>query len=103
MQSASVVPNHEIALPPFLSPQMRTLLNMRPKFVEQSIAVGICEADDPCIGTSAEIQRGAPRLWMSHNQRMNGARSLGIGVALLEALTQLTRGVARCIVLARER
>ena len=39
---------------------------------------------------------------MPHNQRMDGARPLGVGVAFLEALTQLTRGVARCIVLARK-
>lgn len=41
MQSASVVPNHEIALTPFLRPQMRTLLDMRPQFAEQRITVGI--------------------------------------------------------------
>ena len=40
---------------------------------------------------------------MPHNQRMDSAWSLCVGIALFEPLTQLTRGVTRCVVLARER
>src|SRR5438477_593884 len=39
---------------------------------------------------------------MPNDQRMNGARSIGIRIALRESLAQLARRVARCVVLARE-
>jgi hypothetical protein len=98
MQDAAVVPQHEIAYPPLLIPgQFRTGC-VRPKRIEQPLAVFELEAFDAGIAPAPEEQCLAPGHGVGADDRVVSARSLPRVRYLAKPTAQLAGTVVGCVV-----
>ena len=102
MQSAAIVPNHQIANPPFLRPMMGARVDVFPQRIEQSFAFFGRHTWYIGIWSATEEESWLTCCRVSYYKRMNSAWPLFMAIGFVIPMTQLTRGVARRIVLAHQ-
>ena len=100
MDEATIVPNYQIANPPFLRPMIRARVDVFPQRIEQSFAFFGRHTWYIGIWSATEEESWLTRCRVSYYKRMNSAWPLFMAIGFVKPMTQLTRGVARRIVLA---
>ncbi len=90
MQGKSIVPDHEITGFPRMCLKRVVGFDMPPKVVQQMVALSIGKAHDSSVGPPPEIERLLAGDRVTHHERVDGTRSVGIRIGRVKTRAQPT-------------